>query len=50
MNKSVTELIEEAKEIMCKEFCKYPETWDEEAEGCELSESEICDGCPLNRL
>ena len=50
MNKDITELIEEAKENMCNSYCKYPVTWDEEAEGCELSESEICDNCPLNQL
>lgn len=29
---------------------KYPDTWDAEAEGKELSESEICRNCPLNGI
>ena len=35
---------------MCDKYCKYPKEWDEEAEGIELSESDICLNCPLNRL
>ena len=23
-------------------YCKYPDIWDEEAEGCDLSESDHC--------
>ena len=49
-NKSVTDMIEEVREKMCNEYCKYPDTWDAEKEGMELSEIEICDECPLNRL
>ena len=47
---SVTEIIEEVKEQMCNDFCRYPREWDEEKEGCELCESEVCTTCPLNRL
>ena len=52
--KSLRELTEEyiedvAKEI-CECYCKYPEQWDEEKEGMELIESDICANCPLNRL
>lgn len=46
---SVTEIIDEVRERMCNEYCKYPYEWDEEKQG-ELSESEICASCPLNRL
>jgi hypothetical protein len=46
---SVTEIIDEVRERMCNKYCKYPYEWDEETQG-ELSESEICASCPLNRL
>lgn len=42
--------IEEVADEICNEYCKWPELWDEEKEGCELGESKICEGCPLNRL
>lgn len=47
---TVQEIIEEVKNDMCRNYCKYTDTWDEEAEGCELPESEICANCPLNKL
>lgn len=42
--------LEDIKTDICDNYCKYPLTWDEEAEGMELCESEICEDCPLNRL
>ena len=45
---SIQEIIEEVKEDICNNYCKYPEQWKEE-DG-ELCESEICANCPLNRL
>lgn len=48
--KSITEQIEEIKEDICNNYCKYPDTWDEQKEGCELIDSEHCQNCPLNRL
>lgn len=48
--KSITEQIEEIKDDICSHYCKYPLIWDEEQEGCELCESDICKECPLNRL
>ena len=48
--KMVTEQIEEIKDDICNNYCKWPYVWDEEKEGCELSESEHCQNCPLNRL
>ena len=48
--KPVSKIIEEVADEICSNYCKYPETWDEEKEGCELTESEICANCPLNRL
>lgn len=47
--KGSEELQKIASEI-CENYCKYPDQWDEEAEGCELSESEICKKCPLIKL
>lgn len=48
--KSITEQIEEIKEDICNNYCKYPDIWDEQKEGCELIDSEHCQNCPLNRL
>lgn len=48
--KKVNEMIQEIADEMCDKYCKYPDIWDEEAEGVELSESDICKNCPLNRL
>ena len=41
--------IEEVAEQICDKYCKYPYEWDEETEGVQLCESEICANCPLNR-
>ncbi len=48
--KTVVTLLEAVVDDMCQNYCKYPDNWDEEAEGVELSESDICANCPLNRL
>lgn len=48
--KSIAEIISEVSDDICNNYCKYPETYDEEKEGVELCESEICQNCPLNRL
>lgn len=47
---TVSNIIEEVKTQICNDYCRYPNEFDEEEEGCELSESEICGNCPLNRL
>jgi len=47
---TLSEILEEVKEKMCNDYCRYPNEWDEEKEGCELCESEVCANCPLNRL
>ena len=49
-DKSVSDIIEEVKEEICQDYCKYPLIWDEEKEGKELTESDVCTSCPLNRL
>lgn len=48
--KKVSELLQEIADEICDKYCKYPEQWDEEKEGCELCNSDICKNCPLNRL
>lgn len=50
MTETIPKILEQVTEEMCDKYCKYPEQWDEEAEGVELSESDICKNCPLNRL
>ena len=47
---TIAEQVQEIVEEMCKDYCKWPEMYDEEMEDCELSESSICKNCPLNRL
>lgn len=47
---TVTEQIEAIAEDFCMNYCKWPDQWDEEKEGCELSESEHCNNCPIGRL
>lgn len=47
---TISEIIEQVKAEMCRDYCKYTDTYDEEAEGCELCESDICANCPLSRL
>lgn len=42
--------LEDIKCDICCNYCKYPEIWNEEAQGMELSESEHCQNCPLNKL
>lgn len=42
--------LEQIAEDFCNNYCKYPETWDAEKEGCELSKSDVCKQCPINRL
>ena len=48
--KSIPQILEDIVNEMCDKYCKYPQEWDEEAEGIELSDSDICANCPLNRL
>ena len=48
-DKTITQQFEDIKEDICNHYCHYPYIWDEEKDG-ELSESEICKNCPLNKL
>ena len=47
---TIAEQVQEIVEEMCKDYCKWPDVYDEGMEDCELSESSICKNCPLNRL
>ena len=44
------EHIEDVAKDMCEHYCKYPDIFDSETEGIDLTESEYCTNCPLNRL
>lgn len=48
--KSIAQELEAIANDFCSHYCKWPDNWDEEKEGCELSESDICAKCPLMRL
>ena len=48
--KTITNMFEKIAEEMCDKYCKYKDTWDADAEGYELFESDICKNCPLNNL
>lgn len=48
--KSIAQELEQIANDICMHYCRWPELWDEEAKGCELSESDICAKCPLMRL
>lgn len=48
--KSISEILEEVKEQICEDYCRYPRDWDEIEEGMELIDSDICINCPLGRL
>jgi len=48
--KTIAQQLEEVVEEMCDKYCKWPEMWDDSMEDCELSESSICQNCPLNKL
>ena len=50
MEQNIREQLEEVANEFCNHYCKYPEQWDEEKEGCPLDESKVCKNCPLNRL
>lgn len=48
--KTVSEMLLDIANDICNNYCKYPGIYDEQKEGVELCESEICANCPLNRL
>lgn len=44
------EELEQAAGDMCKFYCRYPLIWDEQVMNMELSESDLCKGCPMSEL
>lgn len=50
MSETIALELEHIAAQICDKYCKYPEQWEEEKEGKELYESEICKNCPLTRL
>ena len=44
--KTVAEIIEEVKEQMCDDYCRYPREQSE----AEMAINDICENCPMNRL
>lgn len=49
MAESVGKILQSVCDEMCDKYCKYPGTWNSEKDG-DLSESEVCQNCPLMRL
>lgn len=49
-DRGILQQIEDIANEFCTNYCKYPDIWDAEKEGCELMESDICQECPFNRL
>lgn len=49
-DKTIVQQMQDIIEDICRNYCKWPELWDEKMEDCELSESSICRNCPLNKL
>ena len=49
-NNRLTKQLEQIAEDFFNNYCKYPGIWDEEKEGIELSESDICANCPMSRI
>ena len=49
--KTISEQIQEIAEDFCNNYCKWPHDYNEdEHDGVELSDSEICTNCPIGRL
>lgn len=46
---TVTDILEQVKESICDNYCKFPERYNENEDWDRLYR-EICDACPLNRL
>lgn len=47
---TIAAIIEDIFDDFCDTRCKYPVIWDDEAMGCQLSDSDVCRKCPMNRL
>ena len=49
MDKSITEILEEVKEAMCDDYCKYPNMKNDNEDWL-FEKGSPCETCPLNRL
>ena len=49
MDKSITEILEEVKEAMCDNYCKYS-NMEHDNEEWLFEKGSPCETCPLNRL
>ena len=49
-SRNVVKILSDVAGEFCNHYCKWPDLWDEEAEGKELCESEHCEKCPCNLL
>lgn len=49
---TITEILENIKEIMCDRYCKYPTTYKLESNGDFIYDDpeSPCNNCPLNYL
>lgn len=47
---TITDQIQKIAEDFCSHYCKYPDTWDEDKEGCDLADSDVCANCPITRI
>lgn len=43
----INDILEDMAKEFCDNYCKWPEQWDEDAEGVELWDSDICKECPF---
>ena len=51
MEQTVSKILNEVKDAICNDYCRYPREYDaEEHDDVELFDSDICRNCPLNRL
>lgn len=48
--KTIPEIIEEAKADFCDNYCKYPELYGNSSEEYDEMLQDVCSGCPMNRL
>lgn len=51
MGETVSKILEEVKNAMCYDYCRYPRVYDAAEHGdVDLWDTDICRNCPLNRL
>ena len=47
---TITKQLNDIAERFCNDYCRYPREWNEKEEGMELSESSVCENCPINKI